>query len=367
MPAKSDVVLSCIQPTAEMHLGNYFGAVRNWARLQDEYDCVYGVVDLHAMTMPFKAKDLRENTVQMFIEMLACGIDPERSDMFVQSLIPEHSELAWILSCFCPFGDLSRMTQFKDKSSLVEEKSDEFISAGLFTYPVLQAADILVYRAKYVPVGKDQVQHLELSRVISRRFNNYAGREVLPEPGVLLSEMPKIMSLADPTKKMSKSLGPKHCVGLFEEEKVVRKKIKSAVTDTGEEDGSNELSAGVKSLLQILRACGKSDEASEFEAAFAIGPRRYAPLKECVADAVVELTTELRERRAEFAADREGVMRIITEHSGQDPRPRRQDAGEGSQGYRVAGATLITRSGRRIRVDHDMIRLLRRSIPRSEW
>ena len=223
-------VLSCIQPTGEMHIGNYFGAVKNWVRIQDEYECFYGVVDLHAMTMPYDPKKLKENSLRMVAELLACGIDPSKSVLFIQSLVPEHSELTWIFNCVASFGELSRMTQFKDKSEQIES-GGKFISAGLFTYPVLQAADILVYKANFVPVGKDQVQHLELSRNIAVRFNKQFG-EFFPEPEPLLTEVQKLASLADPTKKMSKSLGEKHYIGLFEEEAKIVKKVKSAVTDT---------------------------------------------------------------------------------------------------------------------------------------
>src|SRR5882724_1059073 len=219
MPSR---VLSCIQPTAEMHIGNYFGAVKNWVALQDSHECIYGIVDLHAITMPYDPQELKANTARMAIELLACGIDPQRTILFIQSLVPEHSELCWILGCICPYGELSRMTQFKDKSEVL--KGSQFVSAGLFTYPVLQAADILIYRAKYVPVGKDQEQHLELSRDIARRFNGQFKTDLFPEPAPLFTETPKIMSLVDPTKKMSKSAGDRHYIGLFEEEKSIRAK-----------------------------------------------------------------------------------------------------------------------------------------------
>lgn len=224
----NNTVLSCIQPTGDMHLGNYFGAVKNWVTLQDsgKYKTVYGVVDLHAMTMPYDPRQLKTNTENLVIDLLAAGLQPGKSTVFVQSLVPEHTELYWIFSCITPYGDLTRQTQFKDKSEQVSERSDDFISAGLFTYPTLQAADILVYRAGYVPVGRDQEQHLELSRDIARRFNQTFGEELFPEPKVLSTETPKLRSLASPDKKMSKSLGPKHYIGLFEEEVSVRKKIR---------------------------------------------------------------------------------------------------------------------------------------------
>ena len=199
-------VLSCVQPTGDLHLGNYFGAVQNWVRLQDQYECRYGVVDYHSMTMPYNPAQLRENTWRMVFYLLACGIKPEH--LFIQSLVPEHAELAWILSCTSSYGELTRMTQFKDKTEQLREADKEaFVSVGLFAYPVLQAADILIYHADYVPVGKDQEQHLELSRNIAQRFNHQFGREYFVHPEPLFTETPKILSPADPTKKMSKSLG----------------------------------------------------------------------------------------------------------------------------------------------------------------
>ena len=221
-------VLSCIQPTGEMHIGNYFGAIKNWVDIQEEYDCVYGIVDLHAMTMPYVAKTLKDNTTRMAAELLACGIDPNKAILFTQSLVPQHTELTWIFNCVASYGELSRMTQFKDKSDQLESGvKGDFVSAGLFTYPVLQAADILIYKAELVPVGKDQEQHLELSRNIAVRFNRMFGK-YFPEPKPLFTEIPKLMSLADPTKKMSKSLGEKHFIGLFEQEESIRKKVRSS-------------------------------------------------------------------------------------------------------------------------------------------
>lgn len=308
----NNIVFSGIQPTGDMHIGNYFGAVVNYVRLQDSgrYQTIYCVVDLHAMTLPYDPAVLRKNTEQMFIDLLACGLDPDRSIVFVQSMVPEHTELAWIFGCVCSYGDLTRQTQFKEKSEQLEGKQDAFISAGLFTYPVLQAADILLYRAAKVPVGQDQKQHLELSRTIANRFNTQFG-EYFPEPEMLATETPKILSLNEPTKKMSKSLGPKSYVGLFEDEKTVRSKVRSAVTDTGE--AGTPMGEGAQNLLSLLRACGKVEVAAQFERDYASGQRRYAPLKDAVADALIELTSGLRARRAEIAADRDRVRRLMHE------------------------------------------------------
>ncbi len=208
MENKKKNVLSAIQPTGDLHLGNYFGAVKNWVAIQEEYNAVYGVVNYHTMTMPYKSAQLQEATWKMIFMVMACGVKVE--NLFIQSLIPEHAELAWIFGCNCSYGELSRMTQFKDKGEQLKEGDKEaFVSAGLFYYPVLQAADILIYHADLVPVGKDQEQHLELSRNIAARFNRQFNKEYFVHPEPLYTETPKVLSLADPTRKMSKSLGEK--------------------------------------------------------------------------------------------------------------------------------------------------------------
>lgn len=312
-----ETVLSAIQPSGEIHLGNYFGAIKNWVDLQNsDYRCIYGIVDLHAITMPYQPEQLKRNTEQMAIDLLACGIETDKAILFIQSLIPEHAELAWIFNCIASYGDLTRQTQFKDKSDQLSEKQtgDKFISAGLFTYPVLQAADILLYKADFVPVGKDQEQHLELSRTIAERFNSRFG-EIFPQPQVLSTETPKIRSLADPTKKMGKSLGEKHVVGLFEDEAIIRKKVRSAVTDSGEANESGEMSAGVANLFLLLKACGKTEVADELLNEYNNGNRQYAPLKAAVADALVEMTGEFRMRRAEYMSDKKAVMNRVRESS----------------------------------------------------
>ncbi len=287
-------VLSGIQPTGDLHIGNYFGAVQNWVRLQEQYHCYFCVVDYHSMTIPYKPDKLRENTWNMAFRLLACGIRTE--NLFIQSLVPEHTELAWILGCVASYGELTRMTQFKDKADqLKETDKDAFISTGLFTYPILQAADILIYRAHYVPVGKDQEQHLELSRNIAQRFNQQFGCDYFPLPEPLFTPTPKILSPADPTRKMSKSLGAKHYIDLFGEEAQIRKQIRSAVTDTGHTP-AGEMSPGVANLFEILRACGQIDAYNALMADYQSGTLRYSDLKETVADALSALVTALRER-----------------------------------------------------------------------
>ena len=301
-------VFSGIQPTSVMHIGNYFGAVQNWVKLQDQYECIYSVVDLHAMTMPYKSSDLFRNTRDMLVDLLACGIDPERCIVFIQSMVPEHMELAWVFNCVTSYGELTRMTQFKDKTDQLRAgDKDALVSAGLFNYPILQAADILVYKAEFVPVGKDQEQHLELSRNIAERFNfQYRDYFVAPQP--LFTDLPKLLSLADPERKMSKSLGPKHFVALFEEDEVIRRKVMSAVTDSGQSAG--ELSPGVANLLEILKACGKNEAMESFRSDALAGTIRYKDLKVSVADTLVEMISAFRERRAEIASDKDKVKSI---------------------------------------------------------
>lgn len=301
------IVLSAIQPTGDMHLGNYFGAVKNWVDLQNDYQCIYGIVDYHAMTMPYKPKKLRENTWDLALNLLAVGIHPE--NLFIQSLVPEHAELCWIFNCFTSYGQLTRMTQFKDKSRQSSEKAEGFISAGLFDYPVLQAADILIYRADYVPIGKDQVQHLELTRDIALRFNQQMGKEyfVLPEP--LFTKTPKIRSTADPARKMSKSAGEKHYINVFADEKRIRKQIRSAVTDTGEP--TEGMSEGVANLFELLHACTKDEAHDSLMADYEAGALRYVDLKDAVADALVELTATFKAKKEALKADKKEVRNRI--------------------------------------------------------
>ena len=301
-------VFSGIQPSGELHLGNWFGAINNWVRMQDEHDCVYCVVDYHAVTgrtgresesfQDTRQEPLSAMSVRMAGDLIAAGIDPQRSILFVQSHVPEHTELAWVFSCIAGYGDLQRMTQFKDKA----DRSD-FISVGLFTYPVLQAADILLYHAARVPVGEDQVQHLELARRIGRRFNMLVGEDYFPEVEAALTEGKRIMSLADPTQKMSKSLGEKHYVGLMEEPDAVWKKVRSAVTDTGDVAGQT-MSPGVANLFELLRLCeAPAGVVEAFEQQHAAGQIRYGDLKTAVRDHLMTVLDPIRQRRAALSDD----------------------------------------------------------------
>lgn len=308
-------VLSGIQPTGDIHLGNYFGAVKAWVDMQKEFDCVFGVVDYHAMTMPYKPDRLREATWTMTFQLLACGVEPDF--LFIQSLVPEHAELAWILGCMTSYGEVTRMTQFKDKSLQVQDKDkDAFISAGLFFYPILQAADILIYKADYVPVGKDQEQHLELTRNIAERFNRQFGKDYFPLPAPYFTQTPKVLSPADPTRKMSKSLGEKHVINLFGEEEKMRKQIRSAVTDTGN-ISEGEMSPGVANLFTLLQASGGVDASRTLMDEHARGNLRYAELKEAVADALGVMIAPIQEKYRDILADKRTWKKRVQEASAQ--------------------------------------------------
>ena len=276
-------VLSGIQPTADsFHIGNYFGALRQWVQMQDTHDCFYTVVDLHAITSEFDPKILKKRTLSSFAQLLAVGIDSIKSTLFVQSQVPQHAQLAWVLSCFTGFGEAGRMTQFKDKT---QKGGQERSSVGLFTYPILQAADILLYQAQSVPVGEDQRQHLELTRDLAIRFNNQFGKTFVVPEAFIVKESAKILDLQDPTAKMSKS-SPQGCVFILDEPDVVMKKFKTALTDSGKEvkyDPTNK--PGVSNLLSIIKAVTNEDMAT-IESQFV--NKGYGDLKIYTGELVVE-------------------------------------------------------------------------------
>ncbi len=305
-------VLSCIQPTGDMHFGNYFGAVQNWVNLQEEYTCMYGVVDYHAMTMPYNPKKLKENTWELIYNLLAVGIKPE--NLFIQSLVPEHAELGWILNNFAAYGRVENMTQFKDKSQQSSSGKDGFISVGLFDYPVLQAADILIYRADFVPVGEDQKQHLELTKEIANRFNNQVGKEFFVLPEMLRTPTPKIMSTADPSRKMSKSAGEKHNISLFADEARIRKQIGSAVTDSGDTPAGT-MSPGIHNLFELLKAAGNTAAQNALMTAYKAGELKYSDMKGAVADTLVGLSEVFKTKKAEIIADKKAVKSQIKQSS----------------------------------------------------
>ncbi|MBK0033403.1 tryptophan--tRNA ligase [Erwinia sp. S43] len=302
------IVFSGAQPSGELTIGNYMGALRQWVQMQDDYHCVYCIVDLHAITVRQDPVALRKATLDTLALYLACGIDPQKSTIFVQSHVPEHTQLGWILNCYTYFGELSRMTQFKDKSARYEEN----INAGLFDYPVLMAADILLYQTNQVPVGEDQKQHLELSRDVAARFNAiYGDIFKVPEPFIPKSGA-RVMSLLEPTKKMSKSDDNRNnVIGLLEDPKSVVKKIKRAMTDGDEPpvvryDVKNK--PGVSNLLDILAGVtGKSvsDLEKEFDG------QMYGHLKGAVADAVSGMLSELQERYHRYRNDEAFLDQIM--------------------------------------------------------
>ncbi|MFF3960332.1 tryptophan--tRNA ligase [Streptomyces griseorubiginosus] len=301
-------VLSGIQPTAgSFHLGNYLGAVRQWVALQETHDAFYMVVDLHAITVPQDPKELTANTRLAAAQLLAAGLDPERCTLFVQSHVPEHAQLAWVMNCLTGFGEASRMTQFKDKSA---RQGADSASVGLFTYPILQVADILLYQAHEVPVGEDQRQHVELTRDLATRFNGRFGETfTIPKP-YILKETAKIYDLQDPSIKMSKSAStPKGLINLLDEPKVTAKKVKSAVTDTDtviRYDAENK--PGVSNLLTIhstLTGTSIPELEQQYEG------KLYGALKTDLAEIVVDFVTPFRERTQQYLDDPETLDSIL--------------------------------------------------------
>ncbi|MGW4050517.1 tryptophan--tRNA ligase [Streptomyces sp. NPDC004779] len=308
MASDAPRVLSGIQPTSgSFHLGNYLGAVRQWVALQESHDAFYMVVDLHAITVPQDPAELRSNTRLAAAQLLAAGLDPERCTLFVQSHVPEHAQLGWVMNCLAGFGEASRMTQFKDKSA---KQGADRATVGLFTYPILQVADILLYQADQVPVGEDQRQHIELTRDLAERFNGRFGETfTIPAP-YILKETGKIYDLQDPSIKMSKSAStPKGLINLLDDPKVTAKKVKSAVTDTDTVirfDPENK--PGVSNLLAImstLTGTGVADLEKSYEG------KMYGALKTDLAEVVVDFVTPFRTRVQEYLGDPETLDSIL--------------------------------------------------------
>lgn len=295
---RKQIIFSGIQPTGTFTLGNYLGALQNWVKLQDEYNCCYSVVNQHAITVRQEAKTLRENTISAYALLLACGVDPEKSIVFIQSHVPAHAELAWVLNCYTQFGELSRMTQFKDKS----QRHPDNINAGLFAYPALMAADILLYQANLVPVGIDQKQHLELTRNVAQRFNGLYGQTFTLPEGYIPKTSAKIMSLQDPTKKMSKSDdNAKSYVLILDKPETILKKFRSAVTDSEAVVAYREGKDGVNNLMSIYSAVtGKEYDAIENEFA----GKGYGDFKTAVGEAVAESLRPIREQYDHLMGDR---------------------------------------------------------------
>lgn len=305
---KKKSMLSGIQPSGDLHLGNYLGAVKNWGARADEFDCYYFMADLHTLTVRQDPKLLRRRSLEQLAQYIACGIDPEKNVLFLQSHVHEHAELGWILNCYTMFGELSRMTQFKDKCA----KNADNINGGLFTYPSLMAADILLYQADYVPVGEDQKQHCELTRDIANRFNNLYGETFkVPEP-YIPKVGARIMSLGNPTSKMSKS-DPTGCVFLMDSPEEIARKFKRAITDSDTErcvryDPENK--PGVANLMNIYASVtGKSFD--EIESEFA--GKGYGVFKPAVGDAVIETLRPIREEAERILADKAYLKQVYTD------------------------------------------------------
>ena len=302
------VMLSGIQPSGDLHLGNYLGAVKNWAALAEEFDCYYFMADLHSITVRQNPAELRRRSVAQLAQYIACGLDPEKNTLFIQSHVHEHAELGWILNCYTMFGELSRMTQFKDKCA----KNADNINGGLFTYPALMAADILLYQADYVPVGEDQKQHCELTRDIAMRFNNIYGETFkVPEP-YIPKVGARIMSLGNPTSKMSKS-DPQGCVFLLDKPEEIARKFKRAVTDSDTENCVRYAPAekpGVANLMSIYSSVtGKSFP--EIEREFA--GKGYGVFKPAVGEAVIETLRPVREEAERMLADKAYLQQVYTQ------------------------------------------------------
>lgn len=298
------VIFSGIQPTGNIHVGNYLGAVKQWVDVQNSgaYQCFFCIVDYHSLTGSLTARERHDQITRTAAELVAVGIDPKKSVLFVQSHVPEHTELAWIFNSVTPVAELERMTQFKDKSAIQKKN----VNVGLFAYPVLQAADILLYKATHVPVGEDQKQHVELTRDIARAFNTRY-KKYFSETTALLTKAPRVKSLLEPEKKMSKSLGLGHVIELADEPNVIEKKVMKAVTAT--EGGGH--APGVENLLLLLHEFGTMHVYKQFRKDETTGTIRYGDLKHAVADAIGDYFVDFREKRKELLKERESLAEIL--------------------------------------------------------
>ncbi|AXU83816.1 tryptophan--tRNA ligase [Clostridium sp. HMSC19D02] len=304
--SEKKVILSGAQPSGKMTLGNYLGAIKNWTELQDNYDCYYSIVDLHAITVPQDPKVLRANTIELLAQYIACGLDPEKNTIFIQSHVKEHVELMWVLNTMTYMGELSRMTQFKDKS----QKSEANLNAGLFTYPVLMAADILLYQTDLVPVGDDQKQHLELARDLANRFNNrFSPTFVVPE-GYYPKGGARVMSLQEPTKKMSKSDSNENAfILLADDSDSIKRKIKRSVTDSLGVVKYNDEQPGIKNLIDIYSNLSKK---SVEEVVNMYEGKGYGIFKEDVAEVVSEALRPIREKYVDLLNNKDYLEKIYS-------------------------------------------------------
>lgn len=303
-------IISGIQPSGELHIGNYLGAIKNWIKLQNDSknNCLFFIADYHSMTEGYDPKKKSREILDLAVDLLALGLDPKKSIVFQQSQISAHANLAWVFNTIVKMPELERMTQFKDKAAHQKEN----INMGLFDYPVLMAADILIYKAEAVPVGEDQIQHLELARDLARRFNAKFGK-TFPEPKSLLTETPRIMSLTDPSKKMSKSGREKSYIALSDSPEIIKEKIKSAVSDTGGKDKRN----GGDNLLSIFNAFAKTKEEKteylSYKKDHEAGKLRYAGLKPRLAELIADYFSDYRKKHIELSKNPEYVKKILLE------------------------------------------------------
>lgn len=289
-------LISGIKPTGRLHLGNYLGALKNWVELQNQYQCSFFIADLHSLTTKIKPEELRQQSFEAAVALLALGINPKKSTLFRQSDVVGHTELAWIFNCLIPVSELERMTQFKDESL----RQPDNVNAGLLTYPSLMAADILLYMAEYIPVGEDQLQHLELTRIIARKFNNRYG-QFFPEVKPVLSPAKRVMSLNDPAKKMSKSLGESGYIALDDDPKVIAQKIKKAVTDE----------RGTKNLLELYSYFGSKEKYQVINETFKKGKLMNVELKEELTKDILEFLQPIQEKIKYYRARPREVEKIL--------------------------------------------------------
>jgi len=295
-------LLSGIKPSGKLHLGNYLGAIQNFIDLQNKYESYFAIVDLHSLTEKFDPKQKTAEILDLAIDFLALGLDPAKCTIFVQSQILEHAELSWIFSCLTPVGELERMTQYKDFVG-----RGHSANAGLLTYPILQAADILIYHPAVVPIGEDQLQHLELTNDIAKKFNSRFG-ETFPSVKPLLTKTPRVMSILEPSKKMSKSLGDRHVINLNDEPEVIEKKLARAVTDTGK---TKTMSAGTKNLFSLLEIFGEPEQHKFYLEQHKAGSIRYSDLKANLAKVIAHHFADYRRKRKELEKQPERIMEIL--------------------------------------------------------
>ncbi|MDO8569809.1 MAG: tryptophan--tRNA ligase [bacterium] len=300
------ILFSGFQPTGAIHIGNYLGALKNWVDLQSQYNCLYSIVDLHAMTIDYNPAAYQETILNIAMDLLAIGIDPKKSILFIQSQVPQHTELCWYFNTLTPMAELERMTQFKDKA----QQHQANVNTGLFDYPVLMAADVLLYKTALVPVGQDQLQHLELANTIAKKFNHKFGKyfeEIKP----VISEGARVMSLTNPEKKMSKSLGPNNLIALSDEPEIIKKKIMSAVTDTG--PASGEMSKGVQNLFALLKLFNATAAHKKLTSAYNNKTLKYSDLKTELAEAVISTLKPIQDKKKQLLKNKKQVIKVLAD------------------------------------------------------